>query len=73
MHLTANLPRNLSLKIIHKWVKILQNNGRESVAPFFWLILYTVSYRFRLDERDVRVRWWPGIGDGGERDGGQCG
>ena len=32
MHLTANLPR---MKKKYKSVKILQNYGHESVAPFF--------------------------------------
>ena len=35
VHLTANLPRNLPVKKIHKSVKNLQNCGHESVAPFF--------------------------------------
>ena len=35
MHLTANLPRNLSVKKFCKSVKIWQNYGHESVAPFF--------------------------------------
>ena len=34
VHLTANLPRNLPLKIFQS-VKIWQNYGHESVAPFF--------------------------------------
>ena len=33
--LTANLPRNLPVKIFFKSVKNLQNYGHESVAPFF--------------------------------------
>ena len=35
IHLTANLPRNLPVKKILKMVKIWQNYGHESVAPFF--------------------------------------
>ena len=35
MHLTANLPRNVSVKNFDKSVKIWQNYGHESVAPFF--------------------------------------
>jgi len=35
-HLTANLPRNLPVNFF-KSVKIRQNYGRESVAPFFGL------------------------------------
>jgi len=35
MRLTANLPRNLLVKKFCKSVKIWQNYGRESVAPFF--------------------------------------
>jgi len=35
VHLTANLPRNLSVKTIFKSVKIWQNYGHECVAPFF--------------------------------------
>ena len=34
IHLTANLPRNLPVKKILKSVKIWQNYGHESVAPF---------------------------------------
>ena len=34
-HLTANLPRNLPMKTIFKSVKIWQNYGHESMAPFF--------------------------------------
>jgi len=34
MHLTANLPRNLSVKKNYKSVKIWQNYGHKSVAPF---------------------------------------
>jgi len=37
MHLTANLPRNLPVKKICKVVRIWQNYGHESVAPFFGL------------------------------------
>jgi len=40
MHLTANLPRNLSVEKIFKSVKISQNYGHESVAPLFWPTLY---------------------------------
>ena len=41
MHLTANIPRNLSVKTIFKSVKIWQNYGDESVAhflahPIYW-------------------------------------
>jgi len=35
MHLIANLPRNFLAKKICKSVKIRQNYGHESVAPFF--------------------------------------
>ena len=35
MHLTANLPRNLPVKTFCKLVKIRQNYGHESAAPFF--------------------------------------
>ena len=34
-HLTANLPKNLPMKKFLKSVKIWQNYGYESVAPFF--------------------------------------
>jgi len=34
MHLTANLPRNLQVQKFCKSVKIWQNYGQESVAPF---------------------------------------
>ena len=35
MYLTANLPRNLPVKIFLKSVKNWQNYGHESAAPFF--------------------------------------
>ena len=38
MHLTANLPRNLSVKNFLKSVRNWQNYGHESVAPFFGLL-----------------------------------
>jgi len=44
VHLTVNLPRNLSVKTFLKSVKIWQNYGHESVAPFFWS---TLVYRQR--------------------------
>jgi len=37
IRLTANLPRNLQVKKFLKSVKIWQNYGHESVAPFFGL------------------------------------
>ena len=39
-YLTENLPGNLPLKKFYKSVKIWQNYGHESVAPFFWLTMY---------------------------------
>jgi len=41
MHLTANLPRNLPVKMC-KSVKIRKNYGHESVVPFFWPTLYVL-------------------------------
>jgi len=35
IHLTANLPRNLTLKFLLKWVKIWQKYGHEFVALLF--------------------------------------
>ena len=40
IHLIADLPRNLQVKKFLKSVEIWQNYGHESVAPFFWPILY---------------------------------
>ena len=34
IHLTANLPRNLSVKFFLNWLTV-DNYGHESVAPFF--------------------------------------
>jgi len=44
MHLTANLPGNLSVKKICKSVKIWQNYGHEFVAQFFWPTSYVYSF-----------------------------
>ena len=38
IHLTANLPRNLSINFL--LVKIRQNCGHGPVAPLFWPTLY---------------------------------
>jgi len=42
VHLTASLPRNLPVKKVIKSVKIWQNCGNESVAPF---LAHPVVYR----------------------------
>jgi len=47
IHLTANLLRNLPVKKFCKSVKIWQNYGRESVAPFF--LAHTVYMLTKLD------------------------
>ena len=40
IRLTAYLPRNLPVKKNLKSVRIRQNYGNKSVAPFFWPNLY---------------------------------
>jgi len=45
IHLTANLPRNLSVKKVLKSVKNWQNYGHESVAPFYFDPPCTVSQK----------------------------
>ena len=50
IHLSANLLRNLPVKKNCKSVKIWQNYGHESVAPFVWPTLYICKSASRHDQ-----------------------